>query len=90
MSGKAGDLWILASTPFGWFFYDMQVKMFWDSGIKVSSQSPFTEDLNKTILETTLLPEGKYTFYLGFDTVPNNAVDLESLTYDSIEVEVTP
>lgn len=87
-AGQNADWWIAADTPFGWYSYAYPTNS-WNSGINLCAQAPlFT--LPSFNAYTDSLPVGDYTFYFGVDLMPNGVLDNSSLTFDSVQVHVTP
>ena len=83
---READLsWVVADTPFGWFYYDLET---WQPGILPTHQGPLTGFAGFPVLESAALPAGLYTFHFGVDTIPNSQVDSGELQVDSVEVEV--
>ena len=87
--GYQADWWVLADTPFGWYYYDAGTED-WLPGFHVSYQGPLFElTPSSEVLNTSELPTGGYTFYFGVDGNRNGNLD-EPLYYDSVEVTITP
>lgn len=87
-SGQQGELWLLASTDLGWFYCDMSDSIAWAQGIGHAYQGMLESMTSKTVLATPFLPPGNFIIYFGTDLAPNGSVDLETLLYDSVEIEV--
>ena len=88
-AGYPVDWWVVADTPFGWYYYDSGTED-WLPGFKVSYQGPLFELTPPfEVLNTSDLPVGGYTFYFGVDGNRNGNLD-EPLYYDSVEVTITP
>ncbi len=80
------DWWILGNTPMGW--YRLAVPGGWGPGISVTHQGPLFDLASFTALSATGLPLGDYTFYFGVDTEMNGAIDMGSMVYDSVKVNI--
>jgi len=85
--GVAADWWIAVDSPWGWYFYSMDMAA-WQAGQTVAHQGGI-EDIfsHAEILHATDLPAGRYTVYFGVDTSANNVLD-SPLVYDSVEVNI--
>jgi hypothetical protein len=86
-TGYPADYWILANSPFGWYYYHLSAG--WLAGQNVTYQGPLI-DLNPFEVMDTTLPEGDYTFYFGVDGNMNGVIDMGQMYYDSVDVTVTP
>lgn len=86
--GTNADWWLVASTPFGLFSYVLMPQGFtWTPGVMPTVQFalfslPSYEALNIP------LPVGAYEIYFGVDLVPNGSLDLSTLHYDSVKINV--
>lgn len=90
-SGKDADWWVIADSPFGWYYYDI------DCGCWISNPGPYLPvtyqgplfDLSPPleVLSMSALPTGAYTFYFLVDIMMNGQID-EPFYYDSVVVEV--
>lgn len=87
-TGQNADWWVVASTPFGWYYYNVGAGT-WQPGLNVTYQGPLFNLASTEVLNITGLPLGAYTLYFGFDTTANGAVDGQ-LFYDSVAVTVVP
>jgi len=87
-TGQNADWWLVASTPFGWYYYNVGAGT-WEPGLNVTYQGPLFNLASMEVLNITGLPAGAYTLYFGIDTTPNGIVDGQ-LFYDSVAVTVTP
>jgi hypothetical protein len=85
-SGVQADWWVLANTPFGWYYYKSSG---WGPGISVTYQGSLFDLASKEVLNTSGLPIGTYNFYFGVDGNVNGLID-GPLYYDSVEVNITP
>ncbi len=86
-SSNTADWWVLANTPFGWYYYNIAT---WLSGQIVTYQGSLFNLNTYTVLTISGLPAGTYTFYFGVDTNMNGSVDTGAgqLYYDSVVVNV--
>jgi hypothetical protein len=82
------DWWISTNTPFGWYYYDFASNK-WKPGKKVTHQGRLMDLNPKTVLNTSGLKTGTYTFYFGVDLNMDGNVTLSSLYYDEVQVTVT-
>lgn len=87
-SGEDGDWWVLAITPYGWYYYHLST--YWLPGIFVTYQGPLGDVAPYEVLNYAGLPMGSYIFYFGVDTIMNGFIDVEPLYYDSVDVTITP
>lgn len=87
-TGVDADWWLVATTPFGVFHYDMSSGT-WQPGLVVTFQGPLFNQSTFEVLNMTGLPVADYTFYFGFDTVMNGTLDMNDLLFDSVEVKIT-
>ena len=85
-SGVQADWWVLANTPFGWYYYNLNG---WRPGISVTYQGSLFDLDFKEVLNTSGLPIGTYNFYFGVDGNVNGVID-DPLCYDSVGVNITP
>ena len=88
LEGTNADWWLVVSTPFGWYYYDLNLG--WTPGFSVTHQGPLFDLSPFEVLNLSGLPEGTYTYYFGVDTIMNGLLDdgPESLRYDSFTVEI--
>ncbi|MBI2440911.1 MAG: hypothetical protein HYV35_06015 [Lentisphaerae bacterium] len=89
-STRNGDWWLAVETPLGFFFYVLPG--YWTVQPQSVYQGAFfsfgaTDVLS---LNTAGLPAGNYIFYFGVDPLMDGAVDIATLTYDSVVVTLTP
>ncbi|MBN1223471.1 MAG: hypothetical protein JXB23_09495, partial [Candidatus Aminicenantes bacterium] len=85
-TGVNVDVWLLADTPFGWYFFHMTNG--WLPGKMVTYQGKIKNILNKKVFDESGLPRGSYTFYFGLDFVMNGSVNLAKGHYDKVSVLV--
>ena len=82
------DWWLLANTPFGWYYYDYSTKK-WKPGKNVTRQGRLMDLNPKTVLNTSGLKTGTYTFYFGVDMNMDGNLTKSELYYDQVKVTVT-
>ena len=82
------DWWLLANTPFGWYYYDYSATN-WKPGKIVTRQGRLMDLNPKKVLNTSGLKTGTYTFYFGVDTNMDGKVTKSCLYYDEVKVTVT-
>lgn len=85
--GASADWWVLANTPFGWYYYNINGR--WLPIQSVTYQEVLYNLIPFEVLNMSSLPVGSYTFYFGVDENMNGAVDCP-LYYDSVAVTITP
>jgi hypothetical protein len=85
-AGTPGDLWIAASTS-GFFFHFNLDTMSWQQGLAPSLTGPLS-DVPFFTLPYLNLPPGVYNLYLGFDSVPDGQLSMESLSYEQTTLTV--
>jgi len=83
--GKDADWWLVANTPFGWYYYNAYEGS-WLSGLSFTYQGPLFDLALVEILNIADLPVGTYTFYFGIDTDMNGSLDYDQLYYNAVEV----
>lgn len=94
-NGINADWWIVASTPLGWYYYDVIGGAWtWYPGLSVTYQGPLF-NINQVEITDTLrtfpeLASGTYVFYFGVDMNMNGLIDFGPLFlyYDSVQVNV--
>jgi len=88
--GQNADWWVAESAPDGWQYYDV-IGGSWSflPGLSVTYQGPLFGLPSFSVLNTSGLSEGTYTFYFGVDINMNGSLDFDQLSYDSIVVNVT-
>ena len=93
LSGENADWWVVADTPFGWYYLNVST-ISWayagDSYAGLSSmyQGPLFDLSSFEVLNMTGLPDGMYTFYFAVDTNMNGSFDFDQLYYDSVDVNI--
>ncbi len=86
--GDDADWWSLASTPFGWYHYNLGGG--WTPGLSATYGGPLFDLPNFEVLSMSRLPAGSYTFYFGVDMNMNSLLDPDQMYYDNVEVIITP
>ena len=84
-TGFHTDWWVLADTPFGWYYYDL-IK--WEWGKSVTSQAALFHLAPYEVLNISDLQMGTYLFYFGVDGNVDGEIN-NPLFYDSVEVTIT-
>lgn len=85
------DYWMLMRSPGGpdaWHSYTVRDSA-WLPGKTVAHQGkchPVTVPFAISVPQN--LPEGTHQFFFGIDTVKNGDLDMESLSYDSVQVSI--
>jgi hypothetical protein len=88
-SGQNADWWVLADTPFGFYYYNLSAG--WQPGIFATNQGPLTDLITYEVLNNSGLPTGSYKFYFGVDMIMNGSIDIgPQLYYDRVDVNLTP
>jgi len=84
----SADWWVVAYAYDQFFSFSLTSNN-WESGLTPVYQGPLF-DLADTMIFgfPEGLPAGYYIFYFGVDQTPNGSIDLETLTYDFVNVEV--
>jgi hypothetical protein len=86
-SGENADWWVVADTPFGWYYYNLSTG--WQPGITCTYQGPLFDLSPFEVLNMSGLPVGCYTFYFGVDLNMNCVID-SPIYYWSVYVCITP
>ncbi|MCP5356962.1 MAG: hypothetical protein H7A06_02330 [Pseudomonadales bacterium] len=83
------EWWLVAEAQGSYFSFDAATSN-WVPGVTPVISTP-AMTLGATSLFTFDggLPAGEYRFHFGLDSTPNNTLDLEALTVDSIEITVS-
>jgi len=90
-AGVSGDWWLVASTPDGLIFFDVSGgTLAWQKGFSVSLKYPLITLPSYQVPALSDMRAGSYTFYFGVDMNMNGSLDMDSLAYDSVGVEVLP
>lgn len=83
------DWWVVVTTPLPapnhMYYFDGST---WTLDLSVAYQQPLAATDDLEVLVVSGLPAGSYTFYFATDPNANGEIDLESLTYNSIDVVV--
>ncbi|AUI70589.2 hypothetical protein [Beggiatoa leptomitoformis] len=83
------DWWVITSTPFGLFSYDVNTRGFTE-GFASAGQVPLLNDGKPlVVLDQVHLPLGSYHLYFGADLQANGALDV-SAGYTQLNIEVVP
>ncbi len=85
--GNNADWWVLADTPFGWYYYRLPSLAF-KSGLQVTYMGPVFDLVPFTVLDMSTLPAGNYNFYFGVDMVMNGVLELGLMYFDSVNITV--
>jgi len=88
------DFWVVANTPFGWYYYRYQTTTWINVGNSISDILPTYQGgvfnlPSFEVLSIVGLPVGAYTFYFGIDMNSNGQLDMDSLLFDGIVVNVS-
>jgi Matrixin len=94
-SGEPADWWVVADTPFGWYYYQYETNSWTLAGPSYTDLShPYQGPLFNLgpyeVLRFAGLPEGTYVIYFGVDTIMNGSLDLDHLYYDYVVVNIIP
>jgi hypothetical protein len=84
LNGSNADWWVLADTPFGWYYYNLSG---WSSGMNVTYQGALFDLAPYEVMNMTL-PAGSYTFYFGVDMVMDGLVTMSNIYYDIVKVVI--
>ncbi|MGD9347563.1 MAG: sialidase family protein [Candidatus Aminicenantes bacterium] len=87
-TGDDADWWLVARTPFGWYYYDPDLE--WQSGRDVTLQIPLRNLPVREVMHVSGLPAGSYTFYFGVDLNKNGLINIKQAYYDSVKVIINP
>lgn len=87
-AGLTGDWWMLAQTPFGWFYYDYTNQQGWQAGAEPTYQGALFNLPASEILAISGLQVGTYVFYFGVDTVPDGQISFDDLYYSWVVVTI--
>lgn len=85
--GLNADYWLLASSPFGWYRYNV-VSGAWVPGFATTYQGTLNAIGPMTVYSGTTLPVGTYTFYFGVDMNMNGSLDMGVMSHDRVSVTV--
>lgn len=87
-AGLTADWWVLAQTPFGWYYYDYANLQGWQAGTGLTYQGPLSNLAEYEIIAISGLQVGAYVFYFGVDTVPDGQISSDTLYYSSVTVNI--
>ena len=91
--GVSADYWVVVVTslpaPLNLLYYDMTWQDF-VPGLAPTIQGPVVDVKPRTVLSRKNLPPGKYTFFMGVDTVVNGVLDRSELFVDKVTVTIVP
>jgi predicted esterase len=83
------DWWIVEKTPSGVYkHYDLSTHSM-ISGLALTHQGALFNLHSTQLLNSTDLTVGTHTFYLGVDLNMNGSLDMDSIYYDSVSINVT-
>lgn len=87
------DWWVVAYTPFGWYYFDVDRRSWIKAGstytgISPTYQGPLFGLPQFEILNMIGLPVGTYIFYFAVDTNMNGSLVSDKLYTDSVNVTV--
>ena len=90
--GLNADWWIVADTPFGWYYYVYPNG--WYYAPDLSDLEPAYQGALFTlgpveVLNISGLPAGTYIFYFGVDDIMNGQLDLSDLYFDGVVVNIS-
>ena len=91
----SADWWLLASTPWGHWYYYVYPNHWIDAGTDLSRIAPAYQGYLFAlppfeVVNLSNIPSGTYTFYFGIDTNMNGILDTKGqyLVYHSLLVQV--
>ncbi len=87
-AGITADWWVIAQTPFGWYYYDYANLQGWQTGTGLTLQVPLVNLAGCEILALSGLQVGTYVFYFGVDTVPDGQISYDALYYSSVIITI--
>jgi hypothetical protein len=87
-SGDEADWWLVARTPFDWYYYDRTSG--WLPGREATLQIPLRNLPSIEVLNMSGLPVGNYTFYFGVDLNKNGNINISQAYYDQVSVTINP
>ena len=83
------DWWVLESTPSGTTNYYNLSAGAMVPGLSVTHQGPLFNLSTTNLLNSSDLSAGTHTFYFGVDLKMNGSLDMDSIYYDWVTVNVT-
>lgn len=87
-AGLTADWWVIAQTPFGWYYYDYTNLQGWQVGTELTLQEPLVDLAECEVLTISGLPVGTYVFYFGVDTVPDGQISYDTLYFSWVTVNI--
>lgn len=92
--GLNADWWVAASTPFGWYYFDVSTMSWVLAGSSYTSLSPTHQGIlfnlsTFEVLNMSGLPTGTYIFYFAVDSNMNGSLVSDKVYADSVTVAVT-
>ena len=88
-AGQNADWWVAESTPSGTFnHYDLSTGSM-IPGLSPTHQGPLFNLGSTQLLNSSDLTVGTHTFYFGVDLIMNGSLDMDSIYYDWVSVNVT-
>ena len=88
-AGKNADWWVAVSTPSGTFHYYNLSTGSMVPGLLPTHQGPLFSLGTTQLLNSSDLTAGTHTFYFGVDLNMNGSLDIDSIYYDWVSVNVT-
>ncbi|MBI5492870.1 MAG: hypothetical protein HY893_08065 [Deltaproteobacteria bacterium] len=85
--GERADWWIRAETPFGLYSYNVSANQ-WVRGLSVSRQGPVGAMGPVTVMDTSALPAGAYTFRFDIDMSMDGVFNSGQSFGDSVNVTI--
>ena len=89
LSTQNADWWVAQATPSGTFNYYNLSAGAMVPGLSVTHQGPLFNLGTTNLLNTSDLSVGPHTFYFGVDLKMNGLLDMDSIYYDWVTVNVT-
>ena len=89
LSGQNADWWVVEKTPSGtWNHFDLNTGSM-VQGLLPTHQGPLFNLGSTQLFNSSDLTVGTHTFYFGVDLNMNGSLDINSLYYDWVSVNVT-
>lgn len=88
-AGVNADWWAVAVAGSQVFHYDVASNS-WAPGLAPSYTGPLVDLPYIELPRLEGLPAGTYTFYFGYDTVPNGQLDIDKAVYESTVLTIKP
>lgn len=89
LSGQNADWWVAESAPDGFFYYFDLSTGSMVQGLLPTYQGPLFSFGTTQLLNSFNLTVGTHTFYFAVDMNMNGALDMNSIYYDWVSVNVT-